>query len=345
MDIINEILKYKSVSIIGNYKNVGKTTTLNYIIEKLSKKKTEDKIILGLTSIGVDGEEKDVITNTKKPKIYVKKDSIIATAKSCVINSDITKEILEVTDINTPLGVVVIFKALSDGYIKLAGPSINNQIKLIINALNKYGATISIVDGALSRKSLASSSITEATIFCSGAVINKDINKVIEQISYEANLITMGKIVDDEFFKIYKYIEDNKVTLINKDYSYKNLNLKTVLASYEKVCSEINEKTKYVYINGIITNTLIEKIIKNTNKYKNMTLIVVDGTKIFVDKEVYDKFIGLKGSIMAINDIKLIGISINPTSIEGYFLDEEKLIYDIEKFTNSKVFNVMSERR
>ena len=51
-NIINDIAKYKSISIIGNYKNVGKTTTLNYIIDG-----ARDNIVLGLTSIGVDGEE------------------------------------------------------------------------------------------------------------------------------------------------------------------------------------------------------------------------------------------------------------------------------------------------
>jgi len=59
---MNEILKllkpYNSVSIIGMNKNVGKTTTLNHILEE-----ARGNMSLGLTSIGRDGEELDRVTS------------------------------------------------------------------------------------------------------------------------------------------------------------------------------------------------------------------------------------------------------------------------------------------
>lgn len=340
MNILDEVLKYKSLSIIGNYKNVGKTTTLNYIINEVANKKTKGKITLGLTSIGVDGESQDIVTKTKKPRIYVKSGSIIATAKSCALSSDITKEILEVTNINTPLGKVVVFRALSDGYVELAGPSINSQIKTIINLLLNLGASLSIVDGALSRKTLGSPNVTEATIFCSGAVINKNMNKAVEQIAYEANMLNTDKIDDEKLYKIYEELLDSKITLVYKDYSYKKLNVMTTLDAHKEVYDGIDEYTNYIVINGILTNTFIQSLIKSGTKYKNVTLLVVDSTKIFLDKEVYDMFIKLKGEIRVINPINIIGISINPTSIDGYAFNEEDFIYCIQNKTKQKVFNV-----
>jgi hypothetical protein len=338
MDILEKILKYKSLSIIGNYKNVGKTTTLNYIIKQISKY----NITLGLTSIGVDGESQDIVTKTKKPRIYVNRGSIIATAKSCVLNSDITKEILEVTNINTPLGFVIIFRALSDGYVELAGPSINNQIKYICERLKLYGANLSIVDGALSRKTLGSPSITDATIFCSGAILNRDIKKAVEQIAYEANVLNTDNICDDEFFKIYDDIKENKVSIVNRDYTQKSLNISTTLNAHKEVYDAIDDDTKYVVINGTITNSFIDNLIKSGYKYKNITILISDSTKIFLDKENYDKFIKLKGCIKVINKVNLIGISINPTSINGYSFNEEDFIENIQSKTNLKVFNVMN---
>ncbi|HEY8805549.1 MAG TPA: M14 family metallocarboxypeptidase [Clostridium sp.] len=52
--IFDMIKKYDSISIIGMNKNVGKTTTLNYILSE-----ARGKISLGLTSIGRDGENRD----------------------------------------------------------------------------------------------------------------------------------------------------------------------------------------------------------------------------------------------------------------------------------------------
>ena len=49
--------KVKSLSIIGMAKNVGKTVTLNYLIEQSTKR----NMVLGLTSAGRDGEKIDAV--------------------------------------------------------------------------------------------------------------------------------------------------------------------------------------------------------------------------------------------------------------------------------------------
>ena len=93
LDTYKFIENYKRISIIGMEKNVGKTTLLNKLIADIGKTKK-----LGLTSIGRDGEDIDVVTNTDKPRIYVREGSIIATGRDCLAKCDITKEILYVTD-------------------------------------------------------------------------------------------------------------------------------------------------------------------------------------------------------------------------------------------------------
>ena len=74
--IFQMVQKYDSISIIGMNKNVGKTTTLNQIL-----KEARGRISLGLTSIGRDGEDQDLVTGAEKPKIYVERGTLIATAK------------------------------------------------------------------------------------------------------------------------------------------------------------------------------------------------------------------------------------------------------------------------
>ncbi|WP_304340051.1 hypothetical protein [Metaclostridioides mangenotii] len=336
MNILDEILRYNSLSIIGNYKNVGKTTTLNYILKECLNK----NIVLGLTSIGVDGEGLDIVTKTQKPRIYVNKDTIIATATNLALSSDITKEILELTGITTPMGNIVIFRSLSDGYVELAGPSINTQIKYICERLKYYGADLSMVDGALSRKTLGSPSITDSTIFCSGAVIDKDINKAVEKIVFEANILNLAKTNDEKFYEIYENLKTYKVSLVNKDYSFKFIDIKTTLNSSKEIIKRIDQDTKYVVVDGIVSNEFINNFIKSGDEYKNITILVSDSTKIFLDKEIFDKFIKLKGNIKVINKVNLIGLSINPTSIEGYSFDNKCFIESIQNKIDIRVFNV-----
>ena len=336
-NIINEILKYKSISIIGNYKNVGKTTTLNYIIDE-----ARDNIILGLTSIGVDGEDEDIVTKTYKPRVYVNKGTIIATAKTCALKSDITKEILDVTNINTPMGKVVILKALSDGYIELAGPSINSQTKYVCGKLSEFGANTVIVDGALSRKTMASPSITEATLFCTGAVLSTSIDKVVDLTVHEFNMLNMIKVEDEKFYTLYNdYLIDTKISIVDNKYNYKKLDAKTTLGINKEVVDNLDENSKYLVINGIVVNSFIENLIKSTDKYKKLTILIKDGTKIFLDKDTYYKFIKLGGSIKVIDSINIIGISVNPMSIKGYSFESSKFVRQIQKNIDIPVFDVI----
>ena len=97
---------------------------------------------IALTSIGRDGERSDLVTNAKKPEIFVYDGTIIATAEKLLfpggnlsdsgndaqkngMNSGISREILDTTGMPTPMGEVIILRACSDGFIQLAG-SVND---------------------------------------------------------------------------------------------------------------------------------------------------------------------------------------------------------------------------
>jgi len=170
-DFFTKIKTPKVISIIGLAKNVSKTTTLNYIIRNIG-----ENYILGLTSIGRDGEKYDVITDLSKPKIYVKKGTFIVTATQCFEDSKIKFEVIKNTGFNTPLGEVMILKARGDGYIELAGPSINNQLKKICMELKDLGCDLILVDGAFDRRSYATPLISDATIISTGASVSRTLN-------------------------------------------------------------------------------------------------------------------------------------------------------------------------
>jgi hypothetical protein len=127
-NFLNNITKYSVVSIIGLSKNVSKTTTLNYLIKNLKEYQ------LGLTSIGRDGEKYDVITQLPKPRIFIKKGTILATARQSFEASEVEMELLKTTQYNTPLGEVLILKALNDGFVELAGPSRIKRFRLRFNS-------------------------------------------------------------------------------------------------------------------------------------------------------------------------------------------------------------------
>ena len=133
--LLRQLHSVKTMSIVGMCKNAGKTTMLNWLLE-------QGKLqgVLGLTSIGRDGESTDIVTGTEKPGIFVREGTLIATAKDMLRLGDITKEILMTTGIPTPLGEVVIVRARSAGHVQLAGPSITTQLKTVSKEFFDLGA-------------------------------------------------------------------------------------------------------------------------------------------------------------------------------------------------------------
>ena len=65
----------RTLSLAGTCKNAGKTTVLGTLIGPPAQSAG-----LALTSIGRDGESRDIVTDTPKPPIYVGRGALIATA-------------------------------------------------------------------------------------------------------------------------------------------------------------------------------------------------------------------------------------------------------------------------
>lgn len=337
VDILDRIKNYKTISIIGMDKNVGKTTALNYILGKARGKYT-----LGLTSIGRDGEDKDRVTETEKPRIYIESGTFIATTKECLINRDITKEIIETTGINTSMGEVIIAMALSDGYVELGGPSINTYMRDICDKLCSYGSEIVIVDGALNRKSLASPAVTQASVLSTGASLNRDMNKVIEMTNHTVKLLCLKKEEDKSILDIARnQLLSSRIGLIYKDKSFKKLQVLTSLESSKEIVENLNDDVSHVLIKGIVSDKLIEDIIKSTDKYKGVTFLVDDGTKLFINVDTFMKFEKMGGKIKTLEEINIVCVTCNPKSPYGYEFDKNLFLEKLRERIDLPVYDLV----
>ncbi|MCL2361570.1 MAG: hypothetical protein FWC73_07145 [Defluviitaleaceae bacterium] len=187
---------YRVITIIGMAKNSGKTTTLNHLIKAFRQ--------VSLTSIGRDGESVDVVTGTDKSRIFVYKNTVIATAEKLLPLCDISKEILDVTGISTPLGRVVIVRALSDGFVQLGGPSIAAQIADLLPHLP--GDKI-LIDGAVSRKTQAN--IGDAVVLCTGASFSPSMVETIRETRHIVEIFNLHKFEGKNYIYIPGAVMDS----------------------------------------------------------------------------------------------------------------------------------------
>jgi hypothetical protein len=332
MPFVEDILNFKSLSIIGMAKNTGKTECLNYIIGRL--KDYQKKI--AITSIGIDGENTDQVTNTHKPEIEIYEDTIFATSEKHYKEKRILSEILDVSERTTSLGRLITARSKNSGKLIFSGPSSTQWLKEFISQMSLYGAEITLVDGALSRKSLASPSVTESMILTTGAAFSANIPVLVKQTKFIYTLINLEKFdspFNDELLSI-----ESGLWAIGKENELYDLQIKSTLL-LEKSKDKLLKYGNAIFVSGILTDKLLN-ILRVQKSIHEAIVIVKDFTKIFVSPEAYSSYISKGGKIKVLLKTKLIAVCVNPVSPEGYILDSDKLIEALSESINLPVYNI-----
>ncbi len=324
---------YRCVSIIGMCKNAGKTTVLNRLIRDAARGGS----CLGLTSIGRDGEGKDLVTGTKKPGIYVPEGTLVATASSLALHScDATKEILDTTGIHTPMGEVVLLRALSDGSIQLAGPSITTQLAQVREALFAFGAQRVIIDGALSRKSLCSRRVTEATVLCTGASYHKDLNTVVEDTAYHCRLLTLPE-TELECLRALEQSDDRRILLVTEE------GCKPLPEGMSLDMALRRETVQAVFFGGALTDHGLAPLILSPVSLEGIRFVVRDSTKLLLKQENFEKLLRKGACIQVLSSVHLAAVTVNPFSAYGFHFEAAALQERMQSRVSLPVINVMEE--
>src|SRR5438132_7683156 len=91
----------RRLALVGLAKNTGKTETLTTILAELAAA----GVVVGVTSIGRDGEEHDVIdARIAKPRVHLREGSLVASTGELLSASGVAHERLAQTGVRTPLG-------------------------------------------------------------------------------------------------------------------------------------------------------------------------------------------------------------------------------------------------
>ena len=337
MPFIAELIKYKSCSIVGLEKNTGKTECFNYVMQRLPL----DKIRVAVSSIGIDGETTDQVTKTAKPEIFLREGVYFGTSEKHYLTKLLTSELLEISDENTSLGNIVIGKALTPGKLLLSGPSSTNGLRRWMNEMQKYDIDLTIIDGALSRLSLASPAVSESMILATGAAYSANINTLVQKTAFVVQMINL-ELTSQENHDTFINI-NNGVWAIDADNDFdiekRLVDLKMASSLSININTEGLKKCKTLYVSGALTDNFVNHI--RQNKIFNETEIIVrDFTKIFLTPMTYNTFVNGKRKITVLQKSKLIAVCVNPTSPNGIVLDSEKLCKTLSEAINLPVYDL-----
>ncbi len=324
------------VAIIGMEKNAGKTTVLNHLLGR------RPPVVQAITSIGFDGEDTDQVTGTDKPSIYVGCGTLVATANGLLGQCDFTRELLKLTDFHTPMGEVVIVRALSDGYAQIAGPSTTFQMTLLVDMLQAEGAHQIFIDGAAARKSTAAISSSDACILATGGSFSHSIDHIIEETQHYVELLTLPRFSDASAGRSFHSAEAlNDCLLLTDDGQIAGRASSLDDAGADMIVARSGVSTTALF-KGAVTQRLMQRILDKTRHLGWLRLVAEDGTR-FLLPSAQKRELQRRGAVLqVVNPVNLLAVTVNPTSPYGFQLNSSELCQKLAEKLGFPVFDVIA---
>jgi len=341
------------VGIAGTAKNTGKTTTTSAILDELYKM----HIPIGLTSIGYDGEEIDNITRLPKPRLFVRRNTILATAQKCLRGGSAKYEILEATDIKTPLGNVNIVRVVEEGLVVVAGPNKGSQLRYVANRMiETFGCKIILVDGALNR--IAPMIEADGIIIATGAARNVNIEILVKETKALYEILKLPQLQEEHCY----FSQTDKIILLPKDSRKEKRQLNYGSLIDESTVNEIIDAiddTKTIFIPALISEAALKQLNESLGQlWAERTLIIKDPIKLLTGgspenllKEI-NKIKQNGGNIKTVEKLPLLAITVNPfypkyryekDIYEPGYVDKIKLLEKMRGAINIPVIDIKHE--
>ena len=337
MSFLSEIVDSKSISIVGLEKNTGKTECLNYILRNLPQ-----SLKIAVTSVGIDGETVDQVTKTSKPQIKLKEGIVFSTSEYYYNRRRIVSEIIDISSSGSALGRIVSARALGLGNLIVSGPSSVISLRRWSSRMRELGAELVIIDGALSRLSIASAGLSEAMILTTGAAVTPDINRLVRKTKFVKQLIGLN-LTEGEELRGQLEIIDSGVWGIDEQNGLHKLEMASSLLPVV-LKPDFNKGCRRIFVSGALTDGFLKQITERMRKENAFEVIIKDFTRVFADEQVCRSFLSKGGILSVAGKSRLLAVCVNPTSPQGYRLDSDLLCNRMRDELEVPVYDVVKDK-
>lgn len=314
MELIERCRTVPTLAIVGTAKNVGKTTTMNGLISGFEAQ----GIRLGLTSVGRDGEDLDMVTDRPKPRITPPPGTLVATAQLSAKRSTARLKEVRPTPFRTAIGPVSIYEVQTVGTVEVAGPVSVSDTRRLVEMLRELGAKQIIVDGAIDRRASASSEVAEGVILATGLALSEDPEEVVTQtIAHVAWL----RLPTAPFA-----VPDAAGALLRTE-TFVPWPGKSLLEQGAELARWLPEETVALVLPGAFTEAMARALLTlRAQALPGLQVIVPDGTHVLMGSEVFDALVAAGVRVFASRPIRLIAVTLNPTSPLGASTDPGRFL-------------------
>ncbi|HSZ05709.1 MAG TPA: hypothetical protein VK778_11015 [Solirubrobacteraceae bacterium] len=327
----------RRLALVGLAKNTGKTVALTALLRELEG----DGGRTGVTSVGRDGEGRDVIdSRIEKPRIGLSVGSLVATTDTLLRASAIPHELLEDPGMRTPLGRVLIARLQGAGEIEIAGPSAAQDVRAVSDAMLAHGAEQVLIDGAVDRRAASAPDVADGLVMSTGAVLDRDIDEVVLKTRDAVDLVRLPLLEDssDAGRRLRELAAacaggaagvGRASVLVGEDLEPVVLPPRFVLtAEAEQVAQLLDENpgARWLLVAGALADRFLRSLLHPLHhRGRELFVVVADPTKAFLWKRGPEWY-RLQGVLLqTLAHIELRAITVNPVAPQSHRFDSAQL--------------------
>ena len=333
---------FTTLAVMGMTKNTGKTVALNHLLAQAAT----SRISVGVTSIGRDGEDRDQVFFVPKPPVLVWPGTLVATARDTLRRAKVRCQCIGASGIDSPMGEILIVKVLDHGEMEIAGASRGADQRKIISQLRQCGAALVLLDGALGRSHHASPAIADGVILATGAAIGGGMADVMRKTRDRLAILGIAQADAAVRQLCAPVFATGGVGLWDRQGKPLFLAHIPTLNGAPALMQHAQADIKTIAVSGAVGRSLWRALLTLASSKPGLTVVVNDGTKLFVEAADLLALRGLGARLLADRGIHLIGITLNPFSpLGGSFSAHEFLLAARQAFGDYCVSDVLLEQR
>ena len=302
-----------TVAVMGMTKNTGKTVSLNHLLAQAHA----ERLTVGLSSIGRDGEAHDQVYAIPKPPVRVRAGNLVATASDTLVRAKARIKLMDTTGVRSPMGEILLVKVTEAGEMEVAGASRSHDQHKVMALLRQCGADIILLDGALGRSHHASPALADGVVLATGAAIGGGIADVLRKTHDRLAILGIPAAPQDWLERTQAIWTQGGVGAWNRHgEGLLHERIATINAAENLLARDLNDADT-VAVSGAVGKRLWQALLHLAQDTPGLNLIVTDGTKLFIEATDLAAFERLGGQVMAQRAIRMLGITLNPFSPFG----------------------------
>jgi hypothetical protein len=329
MQLVDLIAPARRLALVGLAKNTGKTETLAALLRECQERGRR----VGVTSVGRDGEERDVIDiRIEKPRVELCAGSLVATTDALLRAGAIPHELVLETGVRTPLGRVLIARLLAQGTIEVAGPSAAADVREVCDAMLAHGAEQVLIDGAIDRRAASSPAVSDGLVMSTGAALHEEIELLVARTRDAVELVRLPELHEP---RVRELAQAAAASMLVGEAGEEPLTLhpRFALTSTAPDIAQLlraRPGASHLLVQGALCEPFLAELLRARGSSpaggpEPLVLVVADPTKVFLTDHGCEWYRRQGLSIEVLAPIDLRAITVNPVAPLSHSFDSPRL--------------------